>query len=55
VLGPTIMARAALEPQDRWDELKGELVELYRDANEAEDGSFRVQAEYLLTVARLPA
>jgi ubiquinone/menaquinone biosynthesis C-methylase UbiE len=55
VLGPTIMAKAALEPQGRWEELKGEIVELYRNANEAEDGSFRVQAEYLLTVAQLPA
>jgi ubiquinone/menaquinone biosynthesis C-methylase UbiE len=54
VLGPTIMAKAALEPQGRWDELRGELMELYRDANEAGDGSFRVQAEYLLTVAELP-
>jgi SAM-dependent methyltransferase len=54
VLGPTIMAKAALEPQGRWEGLKGELVELYRDANEAEDGGLRVQAEYLLTVAELP-
>ena len=30
------------------------IVELYRDANEAQDGSLRVQAEYLLTVAELP-
>jgi SAM-dependent methyltransferase len=55
VLGPTIMAKAALEPQGRWEELRGELVELYRDANEAADGGFRVQAEYLLTVAQMPA
>jgi SAM-dependent methyltransferase len=54
VLGPTIMARAALEPQGRWDELRAELVELYRDSNESRDGSFRVSAEYLLTVARMP-
>jgi 2-polyprenyl-3-methyl-5-hydroxy-6-metoxy-1,4-benzoquinol methylase len=53
-LTPELLS-AAREPQGRWDELKGKLVELYRDANEAEDGSFRVQAEYLLTVAQLPA
>jgi Methyltransferase domain len=55
VLGPTIMIKAALEPQGRWEQLRGELVDLYSEFNEATDGSFKAQAEYLLTVARLPA
>jgi SAM-dependent methyltransferase len=55
VLGPSIVAKAALEPQGRWEDLRGELVELYSAANEAEDGSMRVKAEYLLSVARIPA
>jgi SAM-dependent methyltransferase len=55
VLGPTIMAKAALEPQGRWDGLREELIELYTEGNEAEDGTFRARAEYLLTVARMPA
>jgi ubiquinone/menaquinone biosynthesis C-methylase UbiE len=55
VLGPTIVAKAILQPQGRWDALRKELVELYTDCNEAEDGTFRASAEYLLTVARLPA
>jgi SAM-dependent methyltransferase len=55
VLGPTIMIKAALEPQGKWDELRSELVRLYTDANVADDGSFRAPAEYLLTVARMPA
>jgi SAM-dependent methyltransferase len=55
LLGPTIMAKAALEPQGRWDELRAELVELYSDGNEAEDGTFRARAEYLLTVVQMPA
>jgi ubiquinone/menaquinone biosynthesis C-methylase UbiE len=55
VLGPVIMAKAALEPQGSWEQLRGELVELYERANEAEDGSFRAPAEYLLTLARMPA
>jgi ubiquinone/menaquinone biosynthesis C-methylase UbiE len=55
VLGPTIMAKAALEPQGRWNDLKDELTALYRDNNEADDGTFRMQAEYLLTVAQMPA
>ncbi|MGC2372620.1 MAG: methyltransferase domain-containing protein [Solirubrobacteraceae bacterium] len=55
VLGPTIMAKAALEPQGRWDALREDLVKLYTDANEAGAGAFRVRAEYLLTVARMPS
>jgi SAM-dependent methyltransferase len=54
VLGPTIMAKAALEPQGKWDALREDLVKLYSDANEADDGSMRVRAEYLLSVAVLP-
>jgi len=55
VLGPTVMIKAALEPQGKWEELKSRLIALYRDNNEADDGSFRARAEYLLTVARMPA
>jgi hypothetical protein len=54
VLGPTIMAKAALEPQGKWEDLKRELIALYVESNEADDGGFRARAEYLLTVARLP-
>jgi SAM-dependent methyltransferase len=54
VLGPVIMAKAALTPQGRWEELRADLVALYGDANQATDGSFRAPAEYLLTVARMP-
>jgi SAM-dependent methyltransferase len=55
VLGPTIMAKAALEPQGRYDELRAELVGLYSEANEAPDNSMVVNAEYLMTIARLPS
>lgn len=54
MLGPAIMAKAALEPQGRYDELRADLIELYSSANEAQDGSFRADGEYLLTLARLP-
>lgn len=54
ILGPTILARAALEPEGRWDELEAELIGLYQEANEADDGTLRAPAEYLLSVARLP-
>jgi SAM-dependent methyltransferase len=54
-LPPTVMARAALEPQGRYEPLRNEMIELYEELNEAHDGSFRAQAEYLLTLARMPA
>ncbi len=54
-LGPMVMARAALEPQGRWQDLRGQMIDFYTRANEASDGSFRAPAEYLLTVAVLPA
>ena len=31
ILGPSIMAKAALEPQGRYDELRDELLALYRE------------------------
>jgi ubiquinone/menaquinone biosynthesis C-methylase UbiE len=54
ILGPAIMARAALEQQGRYEELRAAMLALYRDANEAGDGTFRVRAEYLLSIATLP-
>ena len=69
MLGPAVMAKAALddrphgffdtgqaalEPQGRYEQLRGEMLELYGSFNEADDGSFRVQSEYLLTLVRLP-
>jgi ubiquinone/menaquinone biosynthesis C-methylase UbiE len=54
ILGPAIMTKAALEPQGRYGELREAMLELYRSLNEAEDGTFSVQSEYLLSLARLP-
>ena len=53
MLGPVIMAKAALEPQGRYDELRRDMLKLFDDCNEADDGAFRVQSEYLLTVVKL--
>jgi SAM-dependent methyltransferase len=52
LLGPAILAKAALEPQGRYGELRDAILELYGSANEADDGRFRAPAEYLLTIAR---
>jgi hypothetical protein len=54
MLGPAVMIKAALEGQGRYEQMRGEMLELYSSFNEADDGSFRVQAEYLLSVAELP-
>lgn len=54
ILGPAILAKNALEPQGRYDELRTELIGLYSEANEAQDETFKANAEYLLTIARLP-
>jgi SAM-dependent methyltransferase len=55
ILGPTVLAKAVLEEQGRYEELRRELLELHEAVNEASDGSFLARAEYLLTVAKLPA
>ena len=54
-LGPAILAKQALEPQGRWEECRGELLALYRERNESPQGAFSASAEYLLTVAQMPA
>jgi SAM-dependent methyltransferase len=54
MLGPAIMAKAVLEREGRYGPLRDEMTALYEELNEADDGSFRTSAEYLLTVARLP-
>lgn len=48
-LGPVVTAKAALEPQGRWEAARADLVALEEGYNEADDGSMRAQAEYLLT------
>ena len=52
-LGPMVLARAALEPQGKWDALHDDLLELYRRFNRNSDGTYRAEGEYLVTVVRL--
>jgi SAM-dependent methyltransferase len=49
-LGPMVMAKAALEPQGRWEAARSDLVDLYERYNRATDGTLEAPAEYLLTV-----
>jgi SAM-dependent methyltransferase len=53
MLGPALMAKAALEPQGRYEDFRRDMLALYADFNQAEDGTFRIEAEYLVTVAEL--
>ncbi len=55
ILGPALMAKAALEPKGQYEQLRQDMLALYDEVNEADDGSFRAQAEYLVTLATLPA
>ncbi len=55
ILGPTVMAKAALEPKGLYEQLRQDMLALYNEVNDAEDGSFRAEAEYLVTIATLPS
>ena len=46
--GPLVMARAALEPQGRWDEFLEAFAELVRRFNTADDGTARIRCDYFL-------
>ncbi len=45
--GPLVMARAALEPQGKWQAFVDEMRSLYASQNEATDGSILLRNEYL--------
>jgi SAM-dependent methyltransferase len=49
--GPMVTARAMLG--DRFQELRERVVQIWREANEADDGSLRLPQEYLLSIVRL--
>lgn len=51
-LPPTVAAKAALEPEGKWDALRQDIVDLYAANNEADDGSFRQSAEFLVIVGK---
>jgi ubiquinone/menaquinone biosynthesis C-methylase UbiE len=53
-LGPLVLARAALEPQGKYEDLRADLIEHYEKFNSATDGSFNGEAEYLLAIGKLP-
>jgi ubiquinone/menaquinone biosynthesis C-methylase UbiE len=48
-LGPLIAAKAALEPEGKWEPLANELLALYEEANTSDQGDLRFPGEYLVT------
>jgi SAM-dependent methyltransferase len=48
--GPIVMAKAALG--EFWPELRRDMVALFESWNQADDGSIRLEPEYLVTVGR---
>ena len=47
-LPPLVAAKAMLEPQGKWEELRGELLEMMDAENVADDGSYLAPCEYLV-------
>jgi ubiquinone/menaquinone biosynthesis C-methylase UbiE len=47
-LGPMVVARAALEPEGRWEEFIGAFAELVQRFNEADDGTIRAGSDYFV-------
>jgi SAM-dependent methyltransferase len=54
VVGPIILAKAALEPDGRYEAFRADLTAVFEQFNDATDGSMRVSSEYLVTIARRP-
>jgi SAM-dependent methyltransferase len=50
--GPMVKARERLTAEGRWDDCRGEIVEMMDRRNVAADGSLDVPGEYLLAIAR---
>lgn len=52
--GPVVVAKARLEAEGRWQEMRERLRHLTQMANEADDGSLLLVGEYLLAVVHKP-
>lgn len=53
-LGPLVLAKAALEPEGKFDALREDLIAHYEKFNTADDGSFHGEATYILAVGTVP-
>ena len=50
--GPLLTAREKLGADERWDDLRADLVTLTESLNSGAPGQFQVDSEYLLTIGR---
>jgi hypothetical protein len=50
--GPLLQARNKLTATGRWPALRGELIALSTELNQADESGFRAPSEYLVTLAR---
>jgi SAM-dependent methyltransferase len=50
-MGPMVVAQSMLG--ERFGELRARIVEIWAEANQADDGSLRLPQEYLLSIVRL--
>jgi SAM-dependent methyltransferase len=50
--GPTVKARERLTAEGRWEDCRGEIVEMMERRNVATDGTLEVPSEYLVVIAR---
>ncbi len=53
--GPVVMAKAALEPEGRWEPLREDLLALFEAESEPTESGLGFEAEYLLILGRRPA
>jgi ubiquinone/menaquinone biosynthesis C-methylase UbiE len=51
-LPPVVAAKAALEPEGKWQALRDDLQALYESQNQADDGTYRAPGEYLVIKGR---
>jgi ubiquinone/menaquinone biosynthesis C-methylase UbiE len=52
--GPVVMAKAALEPQGKWQALADDLLDYFRAEAEQRDGRFVLRPEYLTVTGGKP-
>ena len=53
--GPVVMAKAALEPQGKWQALSDDLLAYYREHGEEQEGGIATRPEYLVVTGGKPA
>ena len=51
-LPPIVAAKAALEPEGKWQPLRDDIEALYESHNRADDGTYRAPGEYLVIKGR---